>query len=200
MAPPPGRLYAKVPAREHGSPPDGRLRKEGRGILVRRKEVRLRLQGQEQDLRSRQGREVSPPRHLGQGDPHARQRRIRPRQVHQEPAASGHGQVRVMMYPSRILKPYLFGLLFKKIHNSFKKKKKKNSSIYIFFILFLYLPILFNKIVWHSDITQLTGNKSRIIQPKIQNLNVGTLLLKIKHIKITKNENQNGLSGANYCS
>jgi hypothetical protein len=50
------------------------------------------ISGQEQDLRSRQGREVSPPRYLGQGDPHARQRRIRPRQVHQEPAASGHGQ------------------------------------------------------------------------------------------------------------
>ena len=71
--------------------------------------------GQEQDLRSRQVREVSPPRHLGQGDPHARQRRIRPSKVQQEPAATGHGQKSPRHdVPIKDLKTFLFRLLFKK--------------------------------------------------------------------------------------
>jgi hypothetical protein len=82
------------PTREHGSPPDGGLRQEGGGNLVRRQEVRVRLSSQEPDFGARKIRKVAPQSHLGQGDAHTRQRRIRSGQVRQEPSSSSHGQTR----------------------------------------------------------------------------------------------------------
>merc|ERR1712130_361507 len=79
------------PARAHRSPPGGWMQQEGRGQVVHWQEVRLRLQGQEQDQCSQQRRQVSDESHLGQGDQNPRQCWVSKSQVCQEPSTSGHG-------------------------------------------------------------------------------------------------------------
>ena len=59
--------------------------------VVHRQEVRLRVQGQEQDERAQLRRQVRDARDLGEGDQDPRQRRLRARQVREEPPAPGHG-------------------------------------------------------------------------------------------------------------
>ena len=76
--------------------------------VVHRQEVRLRVQGQEQDQRARERRQVRHEGHLGEGgqllknifrrfhkyfsgDADPRQRWLRARQVCPQPAAPGHG-------------------------------------------------------------------------------------------------------------
>ena len=53
--------------------------------------MRLRVQGQEQDQRARELRQVSDEGYLGQGDQNPRQRWLRQSQVCSQPSSAGHG-------------------------------------------------------------------------------------------------------------
>ena len=59
--------------------------------MVHWQEVRLRVQGQEQDQRPRELRQVSDESYLGQGDQNSRKCWLRQGQVRSQPASSGHG-------------------------------------------------------------------------------------------------------------
>ena len=60
--------------------------------VVHWQEMRLRVQGQEQDPRSRELRQVSDESYLGQGDQNPRKCWIRQGQVRSQPSSTGHGR------------------------------------------------------------------------------------------------------------